>query len=287
MDVPGDSPRVSVIIPCFNAEPYIESALLSAIQQSYVHKEIVVWDGGSSDGTIDILTAYQGHIDVLIIEPDNGPADAFNRAVARSTGELIVSLNADDMLAEGALAAVVEAFQRMPEAALIQGNALVIDPGGRPVSVALPDPFSLRSYGYGACRIIHPGSAIRRSWFEALGGFNVQNRTCWDGEMFVQLALAGGRIETVDRWLSCYRVHPGAISSSADFSAGYTPERRRLFRAITGRSWRLYDRLTSVVFRAAILIARPRHLLRRRRHAVSLLARRYADWLAQQHDSIR
>ncbi len=106
-------PSFSVVTPCLNAAPTIERTLKSIRDQGYPNLQYIVCDGGSTDGTLDILRAYEGMIDVLIVGKDANVADALNKGFARSTGEIRGYLNADDCLATGALRKVAAIFRNV------------------------------------------------------------------------------------------------------------------------------------------------------------------------------
>lgn len=88
--------KISIVTVCRNCREDLERTVLSVIAQSYDNKEYIVVDGGSTDGSIEMLTSYLGHIDILISEPDNGLYDAMNKGIKASTGEWIICLNAGD-----------------------------------------------------------------------------------------------------------------------------------------------------------------------------------------------
>jgi glycosyltransferase involved in cell wall biosynthesis len=116
--------KISVITPSFNSADYIERAIESVLNQDYYNWEHVIIDGGSKDGTLDILKKYR-HLK-WISEPDNGQADAMNKGFKISTGDVIVYLNADDYFFPGAFSAVISEFQK--EVKFVVGNILVKSP---------------------------------------------------------------------------------------------------------------------------------------------------------------
>lgn len=137
-------PLVSIVMPSFNQARFIEAALESVLQQSWQHVELIVQDGGSTDGTLEILAAH-GAADARLrwtSMPDNGPADAINMALGKVRGTLIGWLNSDDTYASGAIQRAVEAFQQHPEWMLCYGEGEHIDAAGQPLGryPTLPGP---------------------------------------------------------------------------------------------------------------------------------------------------
>ena len=89
-------PKISIITVCYNSEAHIEEAILSVINQSYDNKEYLVIDGGSKDGTLNIIEKYKDRIDYFVSEPDKGISDAFNKGIKAASGDIIGILNSDD-----------------------------------------------------------------------------------------------------------------------------------------------------------------------------------------------
>jgi glycosyltransferase involved in cell wall biosynthesis len=105
------NPKISIITPCFNAVEYIEQTILSIINQDYKNIEYIIIDGGSKDGTIEIIKKYSDHLAYWISEPDKGQSDAINKGIAVATGDVFNWINADDFLEEGVLKSIALEFQ--------------------------------------------------------------------------------------------------------------------------------------------------------------------------------
>lgn len=97
------NPKITILTACYNGAAHIEETIQSVIAQCYHNLEYVIVDGGSTDGTLDIIKKYEKYVDVLISEPDNGISDAFNKGIKVATGDLICIVNSDDVLIENAL----------------------------------------------------------------------------------------------------------------------------------------------------------------------------------------
>ena len=103
-------PKISIITITYNSDATIEETIRSVTMQDYPALEYVIIDGGSTDGTLDIIQKYRDQIQIVISEPDKGISDAFNKGIARATGEIIGIINSDDILLPGALQEVAEAY---------------------------------------------------------------------------------------------------------------------------------------------------------------------------------
>lgn len=116
--------KISIITVCFNAKDTIEETFLSVINQTYKNVELVVIDGGSTDGTTEVIEKYGEKISYFVSEPDNGIYDAMNKGIKAASGDFIIFLNANDtFFNEKVLEKVAEALNKNPEAKLLYGDA--------------------------------------------------------------------------------------------------------------------------------------------------------------------
>jgi GT2 family glycosyltransferase len=109
---PGSLPRISIVTVSYNQGPYLEACINSVLNQGYPNLEYIIIDGGSTDGSVEIIERYRAAFAHVAIEPDKGQSDALNKGFARTTGEMLNWLCSDDMLAPGALRHVGEAYAR-------------------------------------------------------------------------------------------------------------------------------------------------------------------------------
>ena len=186
----NDRPLVSVLTPCFNSGDYLEGCIQSVLAQDCPHVEHVIQDGGSTDGTLDILRRFSDRVH-WVSEPDEGQSDALNKALQRCRGDIVAVLNADDELLPQALSWAVARMAEHPEAAMIYGDQLNIDAGGRVVSECIsPRPYDFVKLF--CVEDVPPAQAafFRRKSFEAVGWYiDVSRKTCPDYEMWVRLGL--------------------------------------------------------------------------------------------------
>ena len=114
-------PKISIVTVSFNSVKYIEDGILSILNQGYPNLEYIIVDGGSTDGTRDIIDKYNSKISRVIYEPDNGPAEALNKGFKTATGDIMAWLNSDDRLHHNALFAVAEIFTTLKDVEWIMG----------------------------------------------------------------------------------------------------------------------------------------------------------------------
>ncbi len=210
-------PRLTVITPSFNAAPTIAEALASVRAQGRDDVEHLVVDGGSTDGTVDLLRAAPGIR--WISEPDRGLAHAMNKGIAMARGDLVGELNADDVYVPGALDAVVAAFAAHPSAEWVTGRCPIIDARGREIrrGVTAYKNALLRRYSLGLYLthnfVSAPATFFRASALREVGGFDERYRISVDYDLQLKLARRGDPV-VLDRDLACFRMVEGTLSMS-------------------------------------------------------------------------
>jgi glycosyltransferase involved in cell wall biosynthesis len=197
---PRADTTVSVVIPCFNGARFLGEALSSALEQQPPPGEIIVQDAGSTDGSASIAASFGDRVS-FVSEPDAGQSDALNCAIARATGEWIVWLNADDVLAPGVLAAADAG------ADIVYGDFDYIDEHGALLRQFRPGPELTRERLLAdGCYLFSGAALFRRSLFERHGGLDVNLRYTMDYELYLRVA-PHVRATYVPRTLGAFRVH--------------------------------------------------------------------------------
>lgn len=207
-------PKVSIVTISFNQASFIEQAIRSVLSQNYENIEYIVVDAGSTDGSRDIIQKYKDDLAEVIFEPDDGPADGLNKGFSRATGDIFYYLNADDVLLPGALTRAVKCFENMPEVDVIYGNCILIDKTGSQVRRIFGNRWDLTAFVYGAVSVTQQSTFIRGTAFSRSGPFNKNNRTCWDTELIVDLALNGCCFKYVSEYFGAFRVYENSITGS-------------------------------------------------------------------------
>jgi glycosyltransferase involved in cell wall biosynthesis len=213
-----DLPSITIITPSFNAAATIEATLESVRAPGYPKLEHLVIDGGSTDGTVELLKAAPGVRHVS--EADRGLAHALNKGVAMASGDVIGELNADDVYEPGALNAVGEAFRDNPGATWLTGYCRIIDGDGVEIRRAVTrykNAF-LRRYSLGLYLthnfISAPATFFRRTTVEAAGGFDERYRISVDYDLQLRVARRNDPL-VLRRYLASFRMVEGTLSMSS------------------------------------------------------------------------
>ncbi|MBN2386540.1 MAG: glycosyltransferase [Anaerolineales bacterium] len=223
----------SIITPCFNRVDLIAEAVESVLQQDYPDFEHIIVDGGSTDGTLEVLSRYP-HLRV-ISEPDEGIYDAINKGLRLARGEVIGWLNTDDLYPPGTFTAVAKAFNQHPGVQAVMGSAEWFeDRDGERLRTYLfhavrPHDVWLRVAGYGTTA---PNAwFIHRDVYRQVGEYNTAYHLAADREFLFRVALTGLCPDPVDQVVYQYRRH--ADSATFAHSDSRAPEQgRRRLRAL-------------------------------------------------------
>ena len=174
---------VSVITAVFNGRDEIARCIESVLAQDYPHIEHIVVDGGSMDGTVDVLRSYEDKIALWISEPDRGVYDAWNKGLKLAQGDWICFLGADDIYLPGAVSEYMSLALKVPEAEFLCSRIKWVHPTGYHRIVG--EPWEWRRFSRFMCTA-HPGSMHSRRLFERYGGYNTEYRIAADYEFLLR-----------------------------------------------------------------------------------------------------
>lgn len=207
--IPGNYPRISVILPSFNQAAFVERTLLSIVNQGYPNLELIVVDGGSTDGALEVLERYKDRIAYLYSGPDSGQSDALNRGFARATGDIMAWMNSDDLYLPGALFAAAEVFRVSPNVAVVYGDWWSIDSEDRVDEVCFAFDFSLRQMKYEGFHLNAQAMFWTREAHQRFGSFDATLHRTMDYDLIIRLGLNEGedRFARTPTALACFRRH--------------------------------------------------------------------------------
>ena len=224
--------RVSVIMPSYNHAKYIGAAIDSVLAQDYEGIDLIVMDGGSRDGTLDLLRAYGDRLR-FVSEPDRGQGDALNRGFRRADSDIVCWLNSDDMFTAGAIRRVMRAFRENPQAQFVYGRGWDIDESGQIIDEAGVLTFDLWRLIHQRNFIQQPSCFFRRSLIDRVGGVDEKLHYVMDWDLWIRFAAYRGLY--VDDFWSYNRVHRGNKTQSGQLRRWR--EIRAMVRRYTDARW--------------------------------------------------
>jgi glycosyltransferase involved in cell wall biosynthesis len=193
-----DGPLVSIVTPSFNMARFLALTIESVLSQDYPHIEYAVRDGGSTDGTVDLLHGYGDRIR-WISRKDGGASDAIRAGFAESRGAILAWLNADDILLPGAVSAAVRAFAAYPLAPAVYGGAAWIDEDGSRLRPYPTQPFSRAALAR-ECILCQPACFFRAGAYHSAGGIDPALQSAFDYELWMRLSRAGDFVMVPGEW---------------------------------------------------------------------------------------
>ncbi len=205
------SPRITVVTPSYNQGQFIEATIRSVLLQSYPNLEYIIMDGGSQDGTVDIIRRYESWLTQWVSEPDRGQSHAINKGLNQGTGQIFTWLNSDDMLLPGALWRVAEAYRAAPDAAAWVGSCHLIRPDGRIIKTVIPrglDRDSLADWYYGGF-IFQPSCFFAANAWQEIDGVDESLYFAMDFDLWLRLS-AIGEFKPMPQILAAAIIHDSA-----------------------------------------------------------------------------
>lgn len=196
--------KISVITVSFNQSQWIEECIRSVYEQNYPNVEHIIVDGGSNDGTVEILKKYP-HL-LWTSEPDEGQSDALNKGFRKATGDIIAWVNSDDAMCEGSLEAIDRFFSENPDKYVVVGNQVLIDENSKILRVAKGKPFSEEWLLNGVRSAVTQNSTVfRKEVFEKVGYLDESFHYSMDRDLFIRLAH-NYKIYAIDKDLAKFRL---------------------------------------------------------------------------------
>lgn len=273
-------PTISIIVPSFNQARFLEETLHSVLLQDYPSLELFVLDGGSTDGSVEIIKKYASRISYWRSHKDGGQAAAIAEGLQTARGDVCAYLNSDDMLAANSLRVVGRAFDANPTVGWLVGDSCMIDRHSRPYHYLREPYIRLEWQVFIRNCIPQPSVFWRRSFYERAARINPELHFCMDADLFFQF-LKHQRPLMLRALLSYQRTHPDTKTARLHHSAmaEYVPLLEKYFNAhgtklgrLVWRSHRIGVKLLRQCYVHGFVVGLPRArgdlaTLRRRGHA--------------------
>jgi len=239
----SQTPKVSIITVVYNGIVHLEQTISSVLGQSYDNIEYIIIDGGSTDGTVELIKQYEDKIAYWVSEPDGGIYDAMNKGLAKARGEIVGLINADDWYETDAVSVVVETFEK-ENADVVHGSMRIVKESGESfVKMAESDISNLKK----GMLLNHPTVFAKKSLYDQYGNFDTSYKIVADWEMMMRWFLNDVHFVPTKETLANFRM--GGVSSEHLKRSFVEKHRvRQEHKVCSGIDWYyVYDKLKSVL----------------------------------------
>jgi len=212
-------PKVSIVTPSYNQARFIEETIRSVLLQGYPDLEYIIIDGGSADGTVDIIRKYEKWLTYWVSEPDRGQSDAINKGWRLAQGDVLAFLNSDDIYMPGAVRTAAAFLSQNPDTGMIYGECNITDEHGRLKRHFKTAEFRIEKVLCGGrCVIPQPSAFIRRTTIDKVGLLDIDMDMAMDLDLWVRIGLKHSIVH-IPEVLASHRMYPGTktLSSASPF----------------------------------------------------------------------
>lgn len=181
-------PKISVVTPSFNHAGYIEKTIKSVLDQKYPNLEYIIIDGGSEDGSVEIIERYSEHLAHWVSEPDEGQTHALIKGFQRATGDIMGWLCSDDLYEPHTLHEVADIFMRNPGWQVVYGDGMWMDGDGNPTKAKKEIDFNRFIFMHDFNYVPQPSTFWRRGIYERVGGLDPRWNLAMDTDLWARFA---------------------------------------------------------------------------------------------------
>ena len=213
-------PKISVITPSYNQAQFLERTIKSIIEQDYPNLEYIVCDGGSNDGSVEIIKKYADKITWWCSEKDKGQSDAINKGLKRATGDIVCWINSDDVLLKGALMEYARMYKENPDCSVYMAQTMRIDENDNVIYFHILPKLYPCFYKNGILNVPQQSWAWKREIFDTIGYINEERHACMDLEFLMRQIRAGYKIAYSQKTIGAIRLYEGTKTSGDNMSGG-------------------------------------------------------------------
>jgi len=210
----ADYPRITIVTPSYQQAQYLEQTIDSVLSQGYPNLEYIVIDGGSTDGSVDIIKRHEKHLAYWVSEKDKGQTHAINKGMERATGSILAYINSDDFYLPGALSLVADLFIADPDLDLVYGRCRFVDEAGNKIGEHLgsinnfENIVDLWGVWWNKLQIIQPEAFWSRRIADRVGPFHEDLFFVMDFEYWTRIFRAEGKVGKIDTEVASFRFTP-------------------------------------------------------------------------------
>lgn len=201
-------PKISIVTPSLNQGQFIEETIRSVLAQGYTNLEYIIIDGGSNDGSVDIIKKYEKWLTYWVSEPDRGQSHAINKGFNLSKGEIVAWINSDDIYLPGIFEKLYKVFDQGAD--MVFGDCHVVNEDKKIIKIRnVPQVFDVDHLILQGNFIMQPSAFLRKTVFEDVGGLDESLEFAMDYDLWIRIGLKY-KVKRIDVYLSCLRKHPHA-----------------------------------------------------------------------------
>lgn len=201
-------PKISIVMPSFNHSQYIEKSILSVLNQGYPNLEFIIIDGGSIDGTVEIIKKYSKYIHYWISEKDYGQSDALNKGFQKASGQIYGWLNSDDLYLPQTFFHIIDAFLKNNNKLLIFGDWLTIDENDKIIDLNHAFNFNLNHFKYEGFHLNSQSMLWKSELHKKFSGYNLNFYNTMDYQMILEFGIiAEKNFLRIDKVFGAFRRH--------------------------------------------------------------------------------
>ncbi|MEI8349053.1 MAG: glycosyltransferase family 2 protein [Candidatus Omnitrophota bacterium] len=213
LDRDSSYPRISIITPSLNQVKFLERTILSVLNQNYPNLEYIIIDGGSSDGSVDVIKKYEKYISYWVSESDRGQADAINKGFKKASGDLVAWQNSDDIYLPGAFQEIAKEYKKRSGEAVYFGDIIFIDDTDNILSIYKLLPFDFFSNLFEGPQAPTQSTFFKKEVFSKIGFLRDDYAFSFDYEYLCRIGYNKLKFKHLDCFLGCFRLHKNSKTS--------------------------------------------------------------------------
>jgi glycosyltransferase involved in cell wall biosynthesis len=210
LNVEHNWPKISVVTPSYNQADYLERTIISVLNQNYPSLELIIIDGGSEDGSVEIIKKYEKYLSYWVTEPDKGQYDAMNKGFRAATGKLVGWQNSDDLYLPGALRKIAMTYMKDPDNDVYFGNIYLIDKDDNIMRDMRYIPFTVEHLIYYDWNLSSQAVFWKKEIFDLVGFLEDAYHVSSDWDWFIRLGRQKLKFKFIREFLGAYRIHEDA-----------------------------------------------------------------------------
>lgn len=240
--------KISIVTISFNQVEFLSECMESVVSQMDNDVEYIVVDPGSTDGSRDVINSYKGQV-ISCYQKDNGPADGLNNGFKIANGQYFYFLNSDDVLLPGAISSMKKAIENNKKIDVFCFQGYMVNKSLTYIRPMRTFGFSAKKFCRGSTSVFQQGLLFSAESYLRAGGFDSQNRTCWDARLMFDLSMNNSVFLDSPQKIALFRIYDESITGSATNLIENKENKDKMFQEVFGRKSNFFDNLIYNILR--------------------------------------